>query len=348
MWLHLFCISVCLATTGVCVFVRWLRSAHFFIFMIKQYTASTAPVSRGHFMSATLNTLLSFLLIGIIFALVYGVLNCLFRLWSFILDHITPIFLILQNFLFGVILIIIIKNALLINAFFSQNSLNISIFIITNILIFLTLPRKGVICTFKHRECSKNHKSDYSTRLSSKNFKDAQKNSCQIYFDEFLLYGAVNPITNISSKANPCKSKVVGQHKILIYKNWLNKYIITTLPDHPLTKIFLFCGLFSSTIWLLIIGIVGIKSPAVTQILLFSSLWFIFYNKKIYFSLAHVKAHGANKITFVISVLTDILICALNIFALGGMQSLYLEAFVIYALFISLSTLWFIVKHKNQ
>lgn len=207
------------------------------------------------------------------------------------------------------------------------------------LIIHIFAPRKDLIwhCSSKSEE--RHYKTTYYVDLNSGDFGSRGGGSSTIIYECFELSYSSKKFKD-SSKKFMWSNGISGKYSILLYNGW-GKYGIMHLPDWYITKISMFIFPFTSALWLLFIGKACKYSPVLILPLLLPSLWYIFYNKRLYFALADGDIHGCNKPTYWISIAVDAVVCFFNLLYFGNFGIEYWEMLGIYILFSLISTIYF-------
>ncbi len=295
-------------------------------------------------MSSTLVIILTIAGIALVVAAVIAVLFGLFYLMS---ELSSSFFAAFQIGLFLLIINNISKNHISINEFLTNFPFLAFLFpAIICIALFILAPRKALIFNKTSESHEKYHDTKYYIS-SNGEINSYGGGVSTVTFTDYSLYGGGNPNFNNHWSLGIWNFSLPSEHNILLY-NRIFRYGEMALPDLAITKASMLVMLFLPSVWLVFLGKLGTDAPVLMQSLLFPSLWYIYYSKKLYFSLSVAKAHGCKAAIYWTSVATDIATSLYNIFVVGSSAQLYKETFGIYIGFVLISSVVYLITHRND
>ncbi len=312
-------------------------------------------------MSATLSVIIGIVIVAMIVAVVCLIVGGI----HWILDnHATTIWFFLKPPVFIFILSLVWQSRIPLNNFFSRHGF---ITFLTNILvlavIFVIFPRKSLVKEHKTSSHEKHHKITYHIDLDTGKFGSSGGGTSYLTYDDYTLWGSSYE-KSFNSKYdnfflwdgyfNPKSEKGIftGTKKYynadILSHNLIFKYGEKNIPCLKLTELFIWIYPIISIFWLCYLSALGQSAPHLMEMMIYPMLWFIFFEKKLYYSMAHAKIFNAKKWFYWLSVVFDLLICLYNAMSIGKTNDSYKEVALIYTIFIITSSIVFYIKHKNQ
>lgn len=250
-------------------------------------------------------------------------------------------------FIFSIILCFsATKDGTSINYFEEHPNISFLLCAFITLLVFFLAPRKALIIGKNSSEREKYSSTQYYLNLNTGRISGYGGGGCTITDTEYSLLGAKN-IIGSGHELAIWNAILGGDYSILFY-NRIFQYGEIWIKDFFITKIAVFTMNFYSTLLLMLLTLVGRLSPLLMEMILFPSLFYLYYNWKIYYSFAEIKALGCKKSIFGVRVILDILIIAYNLVCVGNYQNNYVETSIIYVSFMLLSSAFFILKIHNK
>lgn len=225
------------------------------------------------------------------------------------------------------------------------------IFLLISVLViclaqFVFSPRKALVDRKEARTTERYSSAKYYVNLNTGNIRSVGGGSHTTSWENFYLFGSKTYKTfKTMDSLGIWENFATGECDILSY-NRFGKYGVRTIPDWFVVRIPLFIKAFLPTVWLWFLGTIGGTYPLTMIFALSVSLWHIYYNKKIYYSLADGHHHGCLPLIYWISTALETAVCLYNIFAVGGLSLFFIRFFGAFIVFNLISSLVLFKTHK--